>query len=138
MENPPRKAEKIYPAVITAAVFVFFFSPPHNDGTWVLWGILWAFPVLTGIFFHLVFATFHAKARKNCAIRVGIWLFAFALVFGFHAFREMTTRPRADGIVAEEGVLFPPQWLRFETPAFRPGFQTGVGFTMKVRLMNTS
>jgi hypothetical protein len=99
--DPPRKAEKIYPAAIAAAVFVLLFGP---DGIGIL-RLLFVVPcvilVLIWMFFQFIYAIFHAEARKSCALRIGIWIFAVALVFGINVFRDRSIRQQADGIVAK-------------------------------------
>jgi FtsH-binding integral membrane protein len=97
MSDPPQKAKKIYPTAIVAAVFAFSCSQPM----WGFLAFLWAIPVFIWMLFQLAHALFHAEARKNCALRVGIWVFAFALVFGINVFRDRSIRQQADEIVAK-------------------------------------
>jgi hypothetical protein len=97
MSDPRQEAENIYPAAIAAAVFAFSCSQPM----WGFLAFLWAIPVFIWMLFQLAHALSHAEARKNCALRVGIWVFAFALVFGFHGFQDRSRHQAADGFVAK-------------------------------------
>jgi hypothetical protein len=96
---PPKveKARKIYPTVIAAASFVLFCAQPMLGFV----AILLAIPVAIWMIFQLVYAIGHPGSGKNRALRVGVWLLAYALVFGIHAIQENAIRQRADAIVAK-------------------------------------
>ncbi|MDR2625781.1 MAG: hypothetical protein LBC37_05560 [Zoogloeaceae bacterium] len=95
--SPSPKARKIYPAIITAAVFVFFCS--QREG-----GIparLLTIPFSIWALCEIVYAVRYAEDRKHRLLRVGVWFLAFALVIGMHALRDSAVRQEADAMVAK-------------------------------------
>ncbi|MDR2677974.1 MAG: hypothetical protein LBB51_00865, partial [Zoogloeaceae bacterium] len=93
----PEKAKSIYPAAIVATIFVFWFSLPSAG----FMAFALVIPVAIWMLFQLVHAIRHSEARKYCALRVGVWFLAFALVFGINAFRDWNMRRQANAIITK-------------------------------------
>jgi hypothetical protein len=92
--NLPRKAKRIYRDLIVAAVFVFFALQPGG----VFLAVLLFLPLA---FFNLAQSVRHADARKKHLLLAGIWLSAFALVYGFHIYQDAYRRQQAGALVAK-------------------------------------
>jgi hypothetical protein len=95
----PEKAKAIYPTAIAATIFAVYCSLLPAWGFFLLFlSIPFAF---FWMLFQLVYAIRHAEARRHCLLRAGVWLFAFALVFGINAFRDWSMRHRAEAVIAK-------------------------------------
>ncbi|MDR0673275.1 MAG: hypothetical protein LBF93_06385 [Zoogloeaceae bacterium] len=96
---PPKavKAKKVYPTIITAILFTLYFSQPMVGFI----AAMLALPVAIWMIFQIVHAVGHPGTGKNCALRIGVWILAFALVYGINVARDNALRQRADRIVAK-------------------------------------
>jgi hypothetical protein len=92
--NPSRKAKGIYLDLIAAAVLIFFAIQPGG----AFLAVLLFLPLA---FFNLAQIVRHADARKNHLLLAGIWLSAFALVYGFNVYQDGKRRQQADTLVAK-------------------------------------